>query len=132
MRTLAQRRAENALQWVRKHEKDISRMQYRSYVDRLPAMIVMNGLGQAVAMELAAAGPDSRKRSADEEAHFILYEGLQQWLCGEDGVYEGKSKLIDAIVESSQKEYVIAQAEALAWLDWHKKFCRALLPRSEG
>ena len=58
MRTIAQRRAADALARINELSKRPARFKerYRSYVDRLGPAIVMNGLGQALATERAAAG----------------------------------------------------------------------------
>ena len=131
MRTSEQIRAEHAL--ARVHElnaeaNDLRRL-YRSYVDRLGPAIMMNGLGQALATELAS-GTGS---SARDRAHRRLYDNLQGWLCRSDGnIYPDGGDLLQAIMTNDQSRYLLAQAEALAWLDWHKKFCRAELPEVSG
>ena len=103
---------------------------YRSYVDRLGPAIVMNGLGQALATELAAAGP---KEADEQRAHYELYKSLQQWLCRkEGGVYPSGEDLLKAITGHDEKFYLRAQVEALAWLEWHKKCCRASFPKGDG
>ena len=131
MRTSEQVRAENALARVRElaGEPDDLRQLYRAYVDRLGPSIMMNGLGQALATERATASG----RSVRERAHWRLYENLQGWLCRDDGnIYPGGADLLQAIMANDQSKYLLAQAEALAWLDWHKKFCRAELPEGGG
>jgi len=127
--TLEQRRAAHALRRVEdlSAESKEFRKSYRSYVDRLGPMIVTNGLGQALATERASAGPNPEKD--DARAHAELYAGLQDWLGSRpDGAYQGAKDLLQAIVRGDQAAYVRAQAEALAWLEWHKKFCRAAFP----
>ncbi len=120
MRTLGQRRAAQALAAVRKLEANETMGEgygnFVSYVDRLPASIVMNGLGQAMATELAASEPP----------HRILFDFVEEWL-KESGVYPRDMGLMDAIVHGSQEEYVRAQEEALAYLEWVKKFGHAYL-----
>ena len=72
MRTIEQQRAANALARVnelhdRYRKSKTFKERYRSYVDRLGPAIVMNGLGQALATERAAAG--APPRNDDEKAH---------------------------------------------------------------
>ncbi len=120
-RTLEQERAEDALKCAREMS---SAKKYRSYVDRLGPAIVMNGLGQALATEIAAGGE-----------HKALYKNVECWLCrSEGGVYSGSGDvgLLASIVRHGQDKYLHAQAEALAWLRWHKKFCRAFLRDGAG
>jgi CRISPR-associated protein Cmr5 len=130
--TLNQKRAADALKKVKETVESGVAGDYRSQMDSLPATIVMNGLGQASAMLLSnAEGQD-----ACHSAHRRLYEHLGAWLCGGfDGApYGHTSELIEAIAENDQDCYVRAQAEALAWLEWGKKFARAYIekPAREG
>ena len=122
MRTLEQARAANALSRVNElnGKGEMFKRKYRSYVDRLGPTIIMNGLGQALATEKASG----------EQAHKALYDNLSGWLCRSgNGVYPDNRDALEAIMDGSQDQYILAQAEALAWLQWHKKFCRASLPK---
>ena len=133
MRSLEQERAANALARVnelRGQSEDFKR-RYRGYVDRLGPAIVMNGLGQALATERAGAGAEPKKD--DERAHLEVYRSLQQWLCrNEGGVYPSSGDLLEAIMENDEVHHLRAQAEALSWLEWHKKCCRASFPKGDG
>ena len=131
MRTLEQRRAENALKRVNElgNNADDFKRCYRSYVERLGPGIVMNGLGQTLATERAAGGGS---QGVKERAHNALYDSVHAWLCRTgDGIFPAAPDLMTALVESDEPAYLRAQAEALAWLEWHKKFCRATFPRGE-
>lgn len=126
-KTLGQRRAAHALDAITKLAEKQDYGNFGSYVQRLPATIVMNGLGQAMAGELAAARLAKGERmSADERAHKTLFGCVESWLF-ECKAYSGNEDLMVAIVQSSQDDYVRAQAEALAYLDWLKKFSQAYL-----
>lgn len=117
-------RARHALETVKAVENESFGKEYRSYVDRLGPAILRNGLGQALAGELASAGD---KISNDrQKAHKRLYENISGWLCGDAGIYRG-GDLLAALVRGDEKTYLAAHAEALAWLEWHKRFCRAYL-----
>ena len=134
MKTLEQQRAAHALERVENLESQPEdfRKLYRAYVDRLGPAIVMNGLGQALATERAAAGPQPQE--IRQKAHSELYNSLKLWLCrtGDGGVYTEGEDLLEAIIRHDQSHYLRAQTEALAWLEWHKKCCRAMFPPSEG
>jgi CRISPR-associated protein Cmr5 len=128
-RTAEQRRAAAAMAAVPEHNTgDELCKSYRAYVERLGPSILTNGLGQALATERAAAG--TRPDKPEGRAHDLLYRNVQAWLCREGGVYP-PGDLLAAIVGKSEALYLRAQAETLAWLVWHKKFCRANLPASE-
>jgi len=132
MKTIEQLRAQDAMKQVAElsGKPDGFKKLYRAYVDRLGPTIVMNGLGQALAMEPAASGPKSRTQG--EKAHYEIYCSLQRWICRENGgVYPSANDLLHAITENDESDYLCAQAEALAWLEWHKKCCRASLPKGE-
>ena len=125
--TLGQKRAAHALLAIKKLEEAKNYGNFGSYVQRLPATIVMKGLGQAMAGELAAARLGrGANMSIDERAHKILFGCVESWLFA-SRAYQGERGLMVAIVESSQEDYVRAQAEALAYLDWLKKFSQAYL-----
>ncbi len=98
---------------------------YLSYAKSLPAAILQNGLGQAMATLLAASGENKLK----EDDHGKLYLDIQSWLCRNDEMapYRNKKDLMQAITEGGQSSYIHAQAEAMAWLNWLKKFAVALL-----
>lgn len=118
-------RAQHALKAVRALEKKPWAPRYRSYVDRLGPAILRNGLGQAMAGELAAASGDGE----DRQAHQCLHDNLESWLCGEDGYRD--RPLLEALIGGGEPAYLRAHAEALAWLEWHKRFCRAYLKKDE-
>lgn len=129
MRTLEQEWAENALSVV--PSKDPSRSfqaRYRAYVDRLGPAVLVTGLGQALAVEKSAAGPEPT--SEEEKAHALLLRNLESWLCRKAlGIYPDSQDLLRSLIEGNQDLYLRAQVEALQWLEWHKKFCRAYLPK---
>lgn len=132
MMTLEQRRAANALSRVKElaDRSEGFKKRYRAYVDRLAPTILINGLGQALATEIAAAGPSPHR--PDEQAHHELYQSVQRWLCRkEEGVYASEQDILQAITSMDESHYLRAQAEILAWLEWHKKFCRASFPKGE-
>lgn len=130
MQTLEQRRAHHALDRVRTVEHKCSaetQQRFVSYVESLPAAVLANGLGQAAATLLAQAKGNER------DAHYLLYRALQDWLCRDDpqAPYKGEADLMSAIVNHDRTTYLRAQAEALAWLEWLKKFAAAFLKKQE-
>lgn len=116
--TLAQRRAKHALNSVNELIAQGNYGNYKSYVSGLPANILMSGLGQAVATLKAAGKP----------AHLNLYEHVSSWLCGgdDDSPYP-QGDLLKHITGHSEDRYLHAQGEAMAYLEWLKKFAVAFL-----
>ena len=133
--TLEQQRASFALIKVRELQAQGENTygHYVSYVSSLPATIVMNGLGQALATLLAKAG---RKKEPRKDAHYLLYSHVAEWLSrtseGFTIVPGPSDALIDRLMHADQKTYVRAQVEAMAYLNWLKQFARAYLKEEEG
>lgn len=135
MKTLEQERAADALAKVRNIDQTLNAEKaekFASYVEGLPATILANGLGQAAATLLARAKGDR------QDPHYKLYVCLQEWLCRDarQAPYRAAVDLMEAIVNNDRTTYLRAQAEALAWLAWLKKFTAAYLKKeplkSEG
>lgn len=130
-RTLEQKRAGDAYQKVQQltgKPEDWQKI-YASYAKGLPATILANGLGQASATLLSAAKGDRN------DAHMVLYMHLQDWLCRENdnrAPYPGARDLMGAITSEGREQYLHAQAEAMEWLSWLKKFAAALLSSPES
>ena len=127
--TKEQKRAKYALEIVKNIKDNLSEYpKFRSYVERLPASIIMNGLGQSIAMEIAASRSGEKNRSTDNKTHEKLVNVITTWLKDEGLVPKGE-KLIDWIIKSDQRSYLRAQEEIMAMLNWLKKFCQANLPK---
>lgn len=129
--TLAQRRAAHALGCIKRHSEKGAGIykNYLSYVEALPATILMNGLGQACATLLSKAEGKLTK------PHGMLYADVQDWLCSEDAAAPyrnatgGDDRLVQAIIAKGESAYLHAQVEALEYLVWLKKFANAYLER---
>jgi CRISPR-associated protein Cmr5 len=132
--TIQQERAAFALEAVEVINKRIQKIaagndrdkikasEYKSYASSFPAMIQMNGLGQAAAFfRSKGAGNDSKAH-----AYQALYDTLSSWLSKPGQPYQGQD-LLDGITRENMQTYMLAQAEALALLDWVKKFAKAYM-----
>lgn len=124
VQTAQQRRAKWALEKVEDaRNSGVSRKEYKSYASAFPAMIQMNGLGQAAAFYRSkGAGNDAK-----DIAYRSLYDLLSGWLtqCGQP--YDGCNDLLADITSRDMHAYRLAQAEALTLLDWMKKFAKAYM-----
>ncbi len=123
MQTIQQERAKFALKQILSASNDpkVNQKEYKSYAHALPAMIHMNGLGQAAAFYKAKG-----------KMHRKLYELLSEWLTRSDQPYrrpKGRDDwdLLKGITESDMHQYRLAQAEAQALMDWVKKFSSAYM-----
>ncbi len=127
MQTMDQQRAAFALQATENHLKlDTTRQtELRRCIIQIPALIHMNGLGQALAF-YRMKGRDS--------SHEMIYQLLGKWLCQEPAgrVFDSSEHdLLKAITSGDMFRYMAAQNEALALLEWLKKFATALLHKED-
>ncbi len=132
--SLDQRRAKHALDRIKEQQNrpKQAESEYLSYVKALPATILQNGLGQAMATLLAATkGKDVNEKKNDP--HYQLYNDVQSWLCGgyEDAPFSN-GDLLQAITENDQRHYLRAQTEAQAYIIWLKKFAATYLKDSSN
>ncbi|NKB77113.1 MAG: type III-B CRISPR module-associated protein Cmr5 [Gammaproteobacteria bacterium] len=122
MQTMQQRRAHFALTEVVKavNNRDTNPDEYRSYAASFPAMIHINGLGQAAAFFKSKGG-----------THDLLYQLLSDWLIREGQPYHKENDLMSGIINQDMHCYRLAQAEAQAFLDWVTKFAKAYMPEKK-
>jgi CRISPR-associated protein Cmr5 len=125
MKTLEQERAAAAWTCVTdiKKSADLAKEKaFRSLVKDAPASIMRNGLGQTLAFWRSKAGNKS------DSVHTILADELSKWLKSQLKWDEAMSDGLDWVVnKASPMEYRYATSEALAYLQWLKRFCEAKL-----
>lgn len=128
--TLQQQRAKHALAQIKMAEQKYQgdkeqREKFVSYAENMPASILINGLGQAVAT-LRAQAKDNQ-----DDPYMSVFNAVQDWLCRDDAEAPYRSRtspdLMKAIIEGDRANYLLAQAEALAYLEWYKKFAVTFL-----
>lgn len=128
MQTMQQQRARFALERVEQAKNEgANQKEYKSYASGLPAIIHMNGLGQAAAFYLSKAEKDRNGNPVAEDAHYLLYKLLSDWLCRQDQPYADYDDLLSGITQADMHKYLLAQAEAMALMDWVKKFAEAYM-----
>lgn len=121
IQTQQQKRAKHALAKVlewKSAKNDKEQGELRSYASGLPMMIHTNGLGQAAAFY---------RSKADNSMHRELYNLLSNWLTTPGNPYADETDLLHAITSRDMRQYLAAQAEAMAYMDWVRKFARAFL-----
>lgn len=128
VQTLQQQRAKHALNKIREAEQKYQgedQERFVAYAENAPASILINGLGQAAATLRAQA------KGNPEDPHMALYDAIKDWLCSDNPVapYPTDKDLLTAMTEGDRDSYLHAQAEALAYLEWYKKFAVALLKK---
>jgi CRISPR-associated protein Cmr5 len=131
--TLGQQRAEFALKKL--EAINCNRDKFKKLCAGLPAMIMQNGFGQALAF-LAAKGCKTERNEIQEKRdseHVAAYSIILEWLEKMGFVKEGnlREKLM-AITKMDQSTYLRAQRETLAMLEWLKRFAHAALFANQG
>lgn len=129
IQTMDQQRADFALTTIEKYAREEGsnrQAELRRYIIQIPALIHMNGLGQALAFYHS---------KGKESTHEMVYQLLGSWLSRKDSkgrVFEGAdADLLKAITSADMFQYMAAQNEALALLEWLKKFATALLHKGD-
>jgi CRISPR-associated protein Cmr5 len=127
--TLQQKRAAHAWGCVvkvdgRKTEKDEPdekfKKKYGSLVRGLPALIQSDGLGQTLAFLKAK---DKKKGNTE---HIEAYNNISHWISIEFGVtYKQGETLLEWLLTQETPMYRRVTAEALAYLNWLKRFAEA-------
>jgi CRISPR-associated protein Cmr5 len=130
MQTLQQQRAKHALDRVKEAEQKYQGENRNTFVacaENAPASILINGLGQAAATLRAQA------KGNREDPHRTVYDAVEGWLCRDDEAapYASQKDLLAAIAAGDRDSYLHAQAEALAYLEWLKKFAVAFMKESQ-
>lgn len=127
--SLAQLRAQHALAAVGELAKKTpdSYGNYLGYVKALPSNIRSLGLGQALAFALTKAESDLKK------PYGLLYAHVTGWVC-KQRIYSGATPatFMQALTSGTQDQYLHAQIEAMAYLEWLKKFAVAQLKAQTG
>ncbi len=128
MRTLAQKRAEYALEKVLlvKNKKD-----FRPFVAGAPAGILQNGLGQTLAFWLAK-GTNKDGKIKEDDKHIELFDIVKDWMSWQrNDVHNNFAQERDRMVfvkelsKMKLHKYLAVQNETLALLEWVKRFAAA-------
>jgi len=118
LRTLEQDRARYAWNCVQKVKNQTFAGDYRTIAVKVPSLILTNGLGQTLAF----------LRSKPDRLHFqSIYRHLAEWVGNR---VHASGDLLDWLVkEATSQQYRLATMEALALLQWLKRFAEAELPK---
>jgi CRISPR-associated protein Cmr5 len=122
-RTLAQERASFALEEVKKAH---GTAKFDKLTAGLPAMILQNGFGQTMAFLLAKATKDGGFKEKD--SHYQAFRIMVAWLNMRSIVTGSQpSDFMKNLCEIPQSKYLLAQDEALAVLEWVKRYANSAI-----
>lgn len=110
-----------------KKSDDKKKKEYRSYVRKIPTMILTNGLGQTIAFVKA--------KSEDGNAYELLYKQLTDYLKSDSttriNMPNNENDLLNWIVSCNRHNYRYITQEILAFLNWLKRFAEGLIEDEE-
>jgi CRISPR-associated protein Cmr5 len=120
-KTIEQQRAAHALEKIQKIQ---SGKKFTSIANGFPTMIHTNGLGQAIAFCMGKG----------EKQYDEIVGMLASWLCDTGKPFAGteSNEILQTITKQDMQTYMLAQAEAMAYLLWVKKFAKALIGDDDG
>lgn len=124
--SIQQKRAAYALQQVlavTQSQSDSVQKRFKAYSNSLPAMIQMNGVGQALAFAYQKSNGDKDENKGWK----ALLDTVSTWLLQREiwGKQAVGANVVQVLSGGTQKQYQLAQAEAQALLSWVKDFARA-------
>lgn len=113
----------NAKKELKEKEKD-----YRSYVRKIPQMILSNGLGQTLAFIY------SKKK--DGNAYDLIYKQLTDYLKSDSvariNMPKNEKELIEWVISLSSTKYRYVTEEILAFLSWLRRFAEGMIEAEGG
>jgi CRISPR-associated protein Cmr5 len=106
-------RAKEAYKYVTEaNDNENIRDDYKSYVKKIPMMILNNGLGATFAFIY------SKKKNSN--AYEVIYNQIQEWL-------NADKDLVEWIINQDSQEYRATTNEVLALFNWLKRFADGMI-----
>ena len=121
-------RARFAFDAVKRHVEDnsVENSEYKSYVKSFPAMILQNGFGNAMAFAFSKSFSDKKKKT-----WFYVLEDIINWIKNDGKQKELKKEdvehFLDELLKKDSASYRVWQQEALALLNWTRRFAEGMI-----
>jgi len=112
IKDLAQKRSQFAYGCVSDANKKSFKKDYKSYVKKIPMMILTNGLGATFAFIY------SKKKKS--EAYELIYKQVGDW-------FEIEEDLVKWIIDQKSPQYRATTNELLALFNWLKRFADGMI-----
>jgi len=128
LRTLEQDRANFAWDCVKeiKNLQNETEKKYKSFVKKSSALLLTNGLGNTLAFYQSKFG-----ESAEGQAYKFLYKHIDGWLKNQQLINQDAVQWIKS-EDTSSLDVIRATREALAFINWLKRFADAELKGDEA
>ncbi|MBI4749716.1 MAG: type III-B CRISPR module-associated protein Cmr5 [Acidobacteria bacterium] len=121
-RTIEQARATAAWNNIQEVKGQDFEAKYSSWAKKFPALVLNNGLGQALAF----------LRAKNKDEHQALYSHFSRWVTSQ--IYRtSDNELLERLIgsHSNSLDYRHATTETLAFAGWLKRFAEAELKSEE-
>jgi CRISPR-associated protein Cmr5 len=118
---------------------------YKSYVKKLPSMILSNGLGQTLAFVVSKRQKQKQEKGqklepGDEKnpknAYDLIYKQLTEYMKSDHTARikmpKEKNDLVEWVISCNSSTYRYITQEILAFLNWLKRFAEGLIEEEEG
>lgn len=98
--------------------KKVNNKEYRSYVKKLPSLIQVNGLGQALAFCYQK-----------QKEYRVIYDQIFKWLKQSHPQYftDPEKEFVYTVVSLNSRDYRLLTMETLALLNWMRKFADGMI-----
>lgn len=98
---------------------------YRSYVKKMPSIIQVNGLGQALAFYYSKHG---------ERAYEEIYKTSSLWLNQKfpDLLKDKEKTLVEVVINLKSQKYRLFTMEVMSLLNWMRKFVDGMVKEGEN
>lgn len=120
MQTKEQKRSQFALEMVNKYSPKCQedKKEWANFIVGAPTMILTNGIAQTLAFLLSNRG---------KEKQYNVFCIVRDWLGREVAELKAESEMqfLQKFAQLEQNDYLTAQREALAMLQWLKRYARA-------
>jgi CRISPR-associated protein Cmr5 len=117
---------------------------YKSYVKKLPSMILSNGLGQTLAFVISKRQKQKQEKGqklepGDEKnpknAYDLIYKQLTEYMKSDHTARikmpQEKNDLVEWVISCNSSTYRYITQEILAFLNWLKRFAEGLIEVEE-
>lgn len=123
---MEQGRAATAYAYAEAGSKLNKKKEYKSYVKKMPMLIMANGMGAAMAFAFAKGSKGGEANREDPWG--LLYSQIEGWVKEKRILGDIKTnKLAQTLTDCPSTKYRAATVETLALLNWMKRFADALI-----
>jgi len=123
VKALEKGRAEFAYKCAKKASEKEFKKDYRSYVKKIPSMILSNGLGQTLAF--------IKSKAKNGNAYDFIYNQITDYMKSEHTTRikmpDNENELVEWVIRMDSTTYRYITQEILAFFNWLRRFADGLI-----